>query len=156
MTASIPLAWLGTYLLHSTLLLGAAWVASLWLRRRTPGASLALEEGLWKTALVGGLVTATLQVGLAFVPAPTLPLPATGSPVEATASVSASAAALPAPAAAPAPVASPAAGPHPILNSPRALLPGWQRLVLGAWLLGALAGLGLLVAAWFRHVSGSK
>ncbi|HEX2251747.1 MAG TPA: hypothetical protein VHQ65_00595, partial [Thermoanaerobaculia bacterium] len=57
-------AWMLTYLLHSTLLLGAAWLVS----RRLAGRSLALEETLWRTALVGALITASLQAGLGWRP----------------------------------------------------------------------------------------
>ena len=46
-------AWLLTYALHSTLLLGAAAL----LARRVRGE--AWRETLWKAALVGGIVTAT-------------------------------------------------------------------------------------------------
>jgi beta-lactamase regulating signal transducer with metallopeptidase domain len=51
------LAWLLTYLLHSTLLLGAAWGAERagWLR----GPRVA--EIVWRAALFGGLLTASLQ-----------------------------------------------------------------------------------------------
>ena len=52
--------WLLTYLLHSTLLLGLAALARLALRERR----LALQEALLRAALVGGFVTAGLQVGL--------------------------------------------------------------------------------------------
>lgn len=56
-------SWLLTYLLHSSLLLGAAWlVTSRWARSAT------VRDLIWKAALVGGLVTATLQTGLAFEP----------------------------------------------------------------------------------------
>lgn len=48
-------AWLLTYALHSTLLLGAAAL----LTRRVRGE--AWRETLWKAALVGGIVTATAQ-----------------------------------------------------------------------------------------------
>jgi len=54
------LSWLCTYAVHSSVLLGAVW---LFLRGRAPR-SLALRERLWKLALVGPLVTATLQLGL--------------------------------------------------------------------------------------------
>ncbi|HUL75791.1 MAG TPA: M56 family metallopeptidase [Vicinamibacteria bacterium] len=54
------LRWLLTYLVHSTLLLGAAGVARLALRERR----LALQEAVLRAALVGGFVTASLQVGL--------------------------------------------------------------------------------------------
>jgi beta-lactamase regulating signal transducer with metallopeptidase domain len=51
-------AWLVTYLLHSTLLLGGAWLFSATVRR----AADEIREAVWKAALVGGVVTATLQV----------------------------------------------------------------------------------------------
>ncbi|MEZ6015521.1 MAG: M56 family metallopeptidase [Planctomycetota bacterium] len=50
--------WFVTYLLHSTLLLGAAWVSARWItapRRR---------ELVWRAALLGGLVTASAQLVL--------------------------------------------------------------------------------------------
>lgn len=53
-------AWLLTYALHSTLLLGLAWLAS----RRLSKRSLHLEEAVWRCALVGSLVTATLQIAV--------------------------------------------------------------------------------------------
>lgn len=56
MNAVIPpvAGWLLTYLVHSTLLLGCAWLLTRYVVRRE-----SLRETLWKTALVGGLVTAT-------------------------------------------------------------------------------------------------
>lgn len=61
----LPLAgsWLLTYLLHSTLLLGTAWIVT----RRLVVAP-ALRDLTWKTALVGGLVTATIQTGSGWQP----------------------------------------------------------------------------------------
>jgi HEAT repeat protein/beta-lactamase regulating signal transducer with metallopeptidase domain len=56
-------SWLLTYLLHSTLMLGAAWLVT---RRLVESA--AVREFIWKAALVGGVATATLQAGLGFVP----------------------------------------------------------------------------------------
>lgn len=55
-------SWLLTYLIHSSLLLTLAWLATSRLRggARPP----ALREMIWKVALVGGLATATLQTGL--------------------------------------------------------------------------------------------
>ncbi|MCE9600701.1 MAG: HEAT repeat domain-containing protein [Gemmatimonadetes bacterium] len=54
--ASGTLAWLLTYALHSTVLIGGAW---LLLRRwrTTP----AVADVVWKTALLGGILTATAQ-----------------------------------------------------------------------------------------------
>ncbi|WP_420124846.1 HEAT repeat domain-containing protein [Longimicrobium sp.] len=54
-TALRAAAWLLTYALHSTLLLGAAAL----LARRVRGE--AWRETLWKAALIGGIVTATAQ-----------------------------------------------------------------------------------------------
>lgn len=62
--ASSPLgmvaAFLLTYTLHSTLLLGGAWLVS----RRLAGRHAALEEWIWRGALVGGMLTAALQLSL--------------------------------------------------------------------------------------------
>jgi beta-lactamase regulating signal transducer with metallopeptidase domain len=62
-TATVT-TWLLTYLAHSTILLGAAWLAARFMGDRR----LALQEILLRTALVGGLLTATLQVGLGVEP----------------------------------------------------------------------------------------
>jgi len=155
MTASIPLAWLGTYLIHSTLLLGAVWVVTRWLGRRDAPLALASEERLWKTALVGGLLTATLQISLAYAPGVDLPAFAPW----ATEGAPASTATMAEPSLMP--YASPAGDlaveptglatsptPHPGLRSLAALVPGWQRLVLASWILGATAGLTLLALSW--------
>jgi beta-lactamase regulating signal transducer with metallopeptidase domain len=56
--------WLLTYLVHSTLLLGVAWLARLALRERR----LALQEAILRAALVGGFATASLQIGLGLHP----------------------------------------------------------------------------------------
>jgi hypothetical protein len=61
------LAWLLTYALHSTVLIGGAWLVALALARvacRVRGLRDLLppiRERLWKTALVGGIVTGTAQ-----------------------------------------------------------------------------------------------
>ena len=60
MTAADVLAWLLTYALHSTLVLGGVWL----LRARGPVRSLLLRDLFWKAALVGGLLTATAQTAL--------------------------------------------------------------------------------------------
>ena len=54
------MVWAATYFIHSTLLLGGVW---LWFRRIEP-ASHAFREAVWKLAAVGGMVTASLQLGL--------------------------------------------------------------------------------------------
>src|SRR2546430_1896064 len=58
--ASSLFAWLLTYLIHSTVLLGVAWLVTR-PRRLEPAA----RELLWKVALVAGLVTGTIQSRLA-------------------------------------------------------------------------------------------
>lgn len=50
-------AWVLTYLIHSTLLIGAVALVAPLLRRRPD-----VLSPLWKVALVGGLVTATVQL----------------------------------------------------------------------------------------------
>ncbi|MDX1503800.1 MAG: M56 family metallopeptidase [Thermoanaerobaculia bacterium] len=52
------LAWLLTYLVHSTVLLGAAW----WAASRLGPRRLGTQERLWRLALVGALATAAVQV----------------------------------------------------------------------------------------------
>ncbi|MBC7789220.1 MAG: M56 family metallopeptidase, partial [Anaerolineae bacterium] len=48
-------AWIATYLIHSTLLLSVAWAISRFIRTHHT------LDALWKTAILGGLMTATLQ-----------------------------------------------------------------------------------------------
>lgn len=63
------LAWLLTYAIHSTLLLGAA---SLLLRARPVRPAVA--DVIWKCALVGGLLTATMQAAIGRAPAGSIAL----------------------------------------------------------------------------------
>jgi beta-lactamase regulating signal transducer with metallopeptidase domain len=58
------IAWLLTYLLHSTFLLGLAWLVSKPLARWAVSA----EETVWKLALVGALFTASLQLAAGWEP----------------------------------------------------------------------------------------
>src|SRR5579863_2956509 len=55
------LSWCATYLVHSTCLILGIW---MYLRRRQV-AGHALRETLWKTGLVGGVLTASAQMWLA-------------------------------------------------------------------------------------------
>jgi beta-lactamase regulating signal transducer with metallopeptidase domain len=52
--------WLLTYLVHSTVILGAVWLIA---SRR--GVSDTVREVLWKSALLGGIATATIQTVVA-------------------------------------------------------------------------------------------
>jgi beta-lactamase regulating signal transducer with metallopeptidase domain len=60
--APLAIAWLLTFTIHSTLLLGMVWFVSRCMR------SHRLKDALWKTALVGGILTTTLQVALGLRP----------------------------------------------------------------------------------------
>src|SRR5438045_8728500 len=73
--ASSLLAWLLTYLIHSTVLLGVAWLVTR--RRRLEPAA---RELLWKVALVAGLVTGTIQSRLQLRTHAAVTLPAAASP----------------------------------------------------------------------------
>ncbi len=55
--ALFAVAWLLTYLLHSTILLGGGWLLTSAGVVRTPVA----KDTLWKVCLVGGLLTASVQ-----------------------------------------------------------------------------------------------
>ena len=67
--SSTALAWLLTYAIHSTVLLAFVWLLSR-TRRLSPGAS----ELLWKSAMIGAIVTSSLQLSLDVRPAGTLML----------------------------------------------------------------------------------
>jgi beta-lactamase regulating signal transducer with metallopeptidase domain len=142
------LRWLLTYLLHSTVLLVLAALARLALGERR----LALQEALLRAALVGGFVTAGLQVGLDLHPlagrlALPAPLAAPGSPAAASAGA---AGARPTIAVAPAPVregglAVDAPPARVVSTAPVPIAPAW---LVGA--VGEAAGRlpGGLALAW--------
>jgi Zn-dependent protease with chaperone function len=149
----LAVAWLFTYLVHSTVLLGGAWIVTTLRVVRSHDA----REVLWKVALLGGIVTASVQTAL--------PLdPVAGyvalSPVSESPLVQArGAGALLAPAA-PAGAPAPASPRRPVVlassgeagDAAPAFLPaaaaprflgsfhaGWPGLALNLWLFGALA-----------------
>jgi len=62
--ATLGVAWLLTYAVHSTVLIGGVWLAE----RAGLLRSLRLRDLAWRTALVGGLVTATLQLAAGLTP----------------------------------------------------------------------------------------
>jgi len=53
--SAMVVVWGVTYLLHSTLLIGLVWLAARWIR------SASVRDTLWKVALVGAIVTASVQ-----------------------------------------------------------------------------------------------
>ena len=59
------LEWLLTYAIHSTLLIAVVWLATTLAERKMPRRTM---DVLWKTALVGAVLTATLQHGLGLHP----------------------------------------------------------------------------------------
>lgn len=136
MLANHAIAWAITYLLHSTLLLSLAWLASRRLARR----SVRAEEVVWRVALVGGLLTASVQLAAGFEPlggrlllsetaVADAPAPAPSpAPVRRAASERPAFAPVPA---APTPASFEAAAPE---KTPLSL----PALALAAWALGAL------------------
>ncbi|PYP73568.1 MAG: hypothetical protein DMD25_16360, partial [Gemmatimonadetes bacterium] len=72
--ASSLFAWLLTYLIHSTVLLGVAWLVTR-RRRLEPGVS----DLLWKVALLASLVTGTIQARLRLSTPAAVTLPAAPS-----------------------------------------------------------------------------
>jgi beta-lactamase regulating signal transducer with metallopeptidase domain len=157
-------AWLVTYLLHSTLLCGLAWLID---RRRLLRAPAA-REYLWRAALIGALVTATAQSGGLAERAPHATLRASPRAIAGGAAMlsprpmpGAATAGLSAPAtnavAATADLAlvTPPAGraPHAALDRLGARFAAhWTGWITLAWLAGAaLAALRLLLLGWLAR-----
>lgn len=156
MLAQHAFAWLLTYLLHSTLLLGLAWLASKPLARW----SVAAEEAVWKIALVGALLTASLQFAAGWEPAAgrwrlaqapqTLPAAVEAVATEAVATPALREAAPPAVPFRFSPRAVPAPAPVPVRTATKApaapaafsFHPSVSSIVLGLWALGAAVLLG--------------
>ncbi|HUM11607.1 MAG TPA: M56 family metallopeptidase [Myxococcaceae bacterium] len=84
LAATLGAAWLLTYAVHSTALIGSVWLAE----RAGFLRSLRLRDLAWRTALVGALFTATLQLAAGLTPfggaaeltAPALPADVTAAP----------------------------------------------------------------------------
>ena len=62
--ATLGLAWLLTYAVHSTALIGTVWLAE----RGGLLRSLRLRDVAWRTALIGGVLTTTLQLAAGLTP----------------------------------------------------------------------------------------
>ena len=172
----VAASWLLTYATHSTLLLLGAWLLT---GRRGVGSNV-LRDTIWKVALVGGILTATLQVGIGFEPltgtlrvAAQVSRPTAGDvggsasaieevepvrPVErAAGSTSSSEVASTSPATAPSPVdrsarTAPASPRFETMQRVGAALVqiGWLPALLGLWLFGAVVGLGRFAVARFN------
>jgi len=159
----LVLAWLLTYLVHSSILLGGAWLLSATRIVRSPVA----RDTLWKVCLVGGILTATVYSFSPYQPYSLhvlLPSVTASAPAPAVARIDR-------PAAAGEQVASPtravrraivtpiarhvAASDEPALASatPYTLSPTpsvWPRLLLGLWMVGAFALLTRLAVLRLR------
>jgi Zn-dependent protease with chaperone function len=126
-------AWLLTYLLHGTFLLGLAGLVSKPLARW----SVSAEETVWKLALVGALFTASLQLAAGWEP-----VSGRWGLADLTPARRMAAAALDVPAPIRARLIPESARPAPIARSSR---PSAPALAFGFWVLGAcllLAGYG--------------
>jgi HEAT repeat protein len=62
--STVGAAWLLTYAVHSTVLIGIVWAAD----KARLFRSLRARDLAWRTALAGGLITATLQLAAGFTP----------------------------------------------------------------------------------------
>lgn len=152
--------WVVTYALHSSALLGSAWATARLCGRR----HLRLQELVWKTALVGAILTATAQVALDVAPAggrlDLRPASEVAAATRATAPAGEGgerAAERSSAGSARAPAIDPRTFLGGLLTSPHA--PSWRRLLVGAWALIGLAGVALLGLAWSRvadHIAGRR
>lgn len=151
-------AWLLTYGIHSSVLLGGTWLV---LRTKLVR-SLATQDALWKTALLGALVTATLHSALDL-PRWSVAEHGNRAPGEASASLAATRAVLDRAAtrhgdrlARAEPLAHPAlvthAGARPRAGEPSLARPGlpWALVALVGWLATASLGLTRLLATRLR------
>jgi len=64
LAATLGVAWLLTYAVHSTALIGTVWLAE----RGGLLRSLRLRDVAWRTALIGGVLTASLQLAAGLTP----------------------------------------------------------------------------------------
>lgn len=136
-------AWLLTYLLHSTLLIGGAWL----LERVGAVRSPLSRDTLWKVALVGGLLTASAQLALRLQPfaghvalssranSPFIAVDAV-RPADSVRATLTAASARTAAADAPALTAPTAPTAHRLLSGVHV---SWPAMLLYLWLMGALA-----------------
>jgi beta-lactamase regulating signal transducer with metallopeptidase domain len=152
----LVVAWLLTYLVHSTILLGGAWLLSAARIVRSPVA----KDMLWKTCLVGGILTATVYSAFPYQPySAHVLLPGVARTTLAAGArrvdlpVAAASAGLISPSwaarrpsdarvvsRAPAPDVQPLAGGSPIPDhqTPTPSLWSWPGVILGVWALGAV------------------
>jgi beta-lactamase regulating signal transducer with metallopeptidase domain/cell division septum initiation protein DivIVA len=158
-------AWLLTYFVHSTLLIGAVLVACYWIEKRPR-----VQDTLLKLALVGGMVTATVQMSFGVAPlagnmsvatAPALAVPAAqpvvtaAKPIATTPATGATSprieiVARPRGAAADAAPLVGTVASTPVATSTPAAGGSWLSLLVLAWLVGAAVFSSLLLVSWVR------
>ena len=152
--AAAAALWLATWLIHSTLLYGGAALTERWVR--TPVA----RESIWRAAMLGALLTATMQVSGLVERVPWGRLLATPARAAATAATAATTPAEPAVArsatiAPSAPAAPTAATARPAGRRWRDALVGhWIEALLGLWLLGAALAVGRLL--WLGRLARAE
>ncbi len=144
-------AWLLTLALHGCVLLCLAWIVDRGVLRAYPG----WRELLWRVALFGGALTASVQalvdaplparIVLARAAAPVVPAPA--KPTSVAAHSAPGNARIGTPAARTEAQVPAARTPTPALASS---LPGWQSFLVAGWLAGALLALVRLTQGWLR------
>ena len=152
------LAWLLTYALHSTLLLGAAFVST----RRGALHAARVRNRIWKFALLAGVATTSLQVGAGR-------MPFGGRWYLDSSTLERSAAELPPPVASELPLAEDRPGPLALVAPPRPattapargapIQDGWSRWAFLAWVGGgalALLGFALLVLRLVSVLRGRR
>jgi Zn-dependent protease with chaperone function len=152
-SANVLLEWLITYSIHSTLLIGALLVlTSTSFGRRSFGRS---GSWLWRFALVGGVVTASLQTIRSGAPlAGTLRLDGdTPAQTMVRVEVNRAATALTSPSSVP-----PLRDGKAVVNASISVTPLWPLVVLGAWFVVASALLSwfLVVRARFLRTIGPR
>ena len=152
--------WMATYAIHSTLLLGAAW---LFAKRIAPTAYRA-QERWWKGALIGGLITATLHSASGVTPLtgrmelafenqrdeqPAITREAEVARSNFVPRTAPEMVAVPAPATEPSLVADRAVSAQPAPDR-RAQLGTWLSLALAVWAVIASVALSRLALSWIR------
>lgn len=163
-------AWLATYALHSTVMIGGAWlVARTFARRGTLRDRLpALRDRLWKFALVGAIATSSLQTALGFDPwGSGLSLRARAADSSASARANNDGAtefgiadseaaqfelaSIDAPAGTDGPNSAGSTNMQPERSGGTAL---WIRVLLAVWIAGVAFGLARLASSWRQLVRG--
>ncbi len=149
---TLALAWLLTYLIHSTLLLMVAAAATRWLSER----SVAWGQLVWRGALFGGLLTASLQVAFDLAPrAGRLELQTAAAGIdfpanrEAVLPIAWEAGEKGAVSTRPSGLATESSGRSSLEASPApAPTAAWPDWFIAAWMTGMMGALGCFLLAW--------